>query len=246
MNLTLVTWNIHSGIGVDGRFDLARIASVLEEVDADLIALQEVGDYRRLTPREDHAEHLAELLGRHLAYGPNICRGDRRYGNAVLSRFPISHHQNDDLSWGRREPRGALRCDVALPEAAPLHLVCVHFGLGPRERLVQEGRLLETALLRDAQREAPLLVCGDWNYLRRGPASGLEAAGLRDVAVQLGCALPTCPSPMPVFRFDRVLTDGRLKPMSMAVHRSRLAARASDHLPLVLRFQTEAAPRCAA
>ena len=78
VGLKLVSYNIHSGIGTDGRFDLHRVEEVLREVDADLIALQEVGDYRGVTPRDDHPEHLAKQLGLHLAFGPNVERGGRR------------------------------------------------------------------------------------------------------------------------------------------------------------------------
>lgn len=243
MELTLVTWNIHSGVGVDGRFDLGRIAAVLGQVNADVIALQEVGDYRNKTELEPHPEHLAATLGLGLAYGPNVVRQGRRYGNAVLTRFPIRHRRNDDLSYKTREPRGALRCDLEVAPGELLHVVCVHLGLGPGERKAQEQRLLGTDLLTDRARETPVVLCGDWNYLGTGPVASLAARGLHDAALTLGTRSKTCPSPLPVFRFDRVFTDARIRPLEVSVHRSALSARASDHLPLVFRFATHSAGR---
>ena len=106
MELTLVSYNIHSGIGTDGRFDLNRVGEVLREVDADIIALQEVGDFRGRDAREDQPEHLADLLGLHMAFGPNVVRNGRRYGNAILSRLPILKSKNYDLSVGRPRAPG--------------------------------------------------------------------------------------------------------------------------------------------
>jgi endonuclease/exonuclease/phosphatase family metal-dependent hydrolase len=238
MELTLVTWNIHSGVGTDGVFSLERIASVLREIAPDVIALQEVGDFRDKTARADHAEHLARLLDRNLAFGPNLTRGARPYGNALLTRFPIRHHRNDDLSYKRAEPRGALRCDLEIAPGELLHVVSVHLGLGPRERKAQEKLLLETELLRGPARD-PVVLCGDWNYLGTGRVASFAARGLDDAALSLGSAQRTCPSPLPVFRFDRVFTNALVTPLAVRVHETR----ASDHLPLVFRFAAQAAAR---
>src|SRR5690242_1374009 len=124
MELTLASYNIHSGIGTDKKFDLGRVADVIAETGADVIALQEVGDFRGKTPIAHHPEELAERLGMHMAYGPNVVRDGRPYGNAILSRLPISRSKNYDLSVHRKEPRGALRCDIDVGEGRFLHVFC--------------------------------------------------------------------------------------------------------------------------
>ena len=177
MELTLVSYNIHSGIGTDGRFDLHRVGEVLREIDADIIALQEVGDFRGKTSREDQPEHLAELLGLHMAFGPNVVRNGRRYGNAILSRLPILKSKNYDLSVTSREPRGALRCDLDLGKGRQLHVFCLHLGLSIGERRRQESLLLSADILRDAVRKDPVVVCGDFNYWGNGPVPGAGAPG---------------------------------------------------------------------
>src|SRR3954462_10509128 len=90
----LVTFNIHHGVGDDGRHDLPRLAQVLAAADADVICLQEVD--RHFGPRSedvDQATLLARALDLQLAWGPAIDeprgagkpRGE--YGNALLSRL---------------------------------------------------------------------------------------------------------------------------------------------------------------
>ncbi|HSP81764.1 MAG TPA: endonuclease/exonuclease/phosphatase family protein [Myxococcaceae bacterium] len=237
MELTLVSYNIHSGIGTDGRFDLQRVGAVLRELDADIIALQEVGDYRGVTPQEDQPEHMADLLGMHMAFGPNVVRNGRRYGNAILTRLPILKSKNYDLSVRRREPRGALRCDLDLGSNRQLHVFCLHLGLSVSERRAQEALLLSSDILRDAVRNDPVLVCGDFNYWGNGPVPGLVRKAIHDAALELRTPARTYHSRFPVLRLDRIYVDSGVRPLSIAPYHTPLTALASDHLPLVLRFE---------
>ncbi len=235
MELTLVSYNIHSGIGTDGRFDLHRIGEVLAELGADVIALQEVGDFRGKTAKEDHPEHLAELLGMQMAFGPNVVRNERRYGNAILSRLPILRSRNYDLSVSGKEPRGALRCDLGLPEGKQLHVFCLHLGLSIGERRAQEALLLSADILRDAVRPDPVVVCGDFNYWWNGQVPALVRSAIRDAALVLRKPARTYHSRFPFVRLDRIFVDGGVQPLEISAHRSPRAREASDHLPLVMR-----------
>ncbi len=238
MQLTIASYNIHSGVGTDGRFDLRRVAAVLEEIGPDVIALQECGDVRGRTDDDQHPEVLAEILSMHMAFGPNVVRFGRRYGNAILSRLPILKSNNYDLSFRRREPRGALRCDLDLGQGRPLHVFSLHLGLWRQERRAQEQRLLLSAdLLRDAARVDPLVVCGDFNYWWSGPVPALVRHSIHDAAIALGQVQRTFPSRLPLLRLDRIFVDDGIRPLSVWVHRSKLAATASDHLPVVMRFE---------
>jgi hypothetical protein len=116
--LTLVSWNIHSGIGTDGRFDLPRVAAVLEALSPDITALQEVGDFRGRTDAEAHPEWLADRLGLHMAFGPNVVRGGRRSGTAVLTRLPIV--RNSVKHYFRKEPKEGLNPDEVVSMGAAL------------------------------------------------------------------------------------------------------------------------------
>lgn len=237
MELTLVSYNIHSGIGTDGVFDLHRIGEVLREVSPDVAALQEVGDFRGRTSREEHPEHLAEMLGMHMAFGPNVVRNGRRYGNVILSRLPILRSRNYDLSVKGKEPRGALRCDLDLGRDKKLHVFCLHLGLSFGERRQQESLLLSADILRDAVRSDPVVVCGDFNYWGNGPVTSLVRNAIHDAALQLHSPARTYHSRFPFFRLDRIYVDAGVRPIEVHPHRSQRAAVASDHLPLVMRFE---------
>ncbi|MFN7133769.1 MAG: endonuclease/exonuclease/phosphatase family protein, partial [Myxococcales bacterium] len=200
--ITVVTWNIHGCIGSDRRFDMSRVAGVLQAIDADVIGLQEVGEVHGRMPLVDQARALAELTGRHVAYGANVEAGSRRYGNAILSRFPILAQRNYDLSVPGKEPRGCLRADLDLGEGSQLHLFNVHLGLSGSERRKQQSLLLSADILHDAALAFPMIVLGDFNHLFPGPLKRLVRSALQDCAVATGMALPTFHARVPVFRLD--------------------------------------------
>lgn len=217
--MRLVSWNIHGGVGTDGRRDLSRIAALLEDMRCDAAALQEVGDPHResrVSEVADDASWLGRRLGWFVAYGPNLMLAGRPYGNAVLSRFPISHAQNYDLSVPRREPRGCLRADLALPDGRSLHLFDLHLGLSGGERRRQAAMLLSADLLRDTALTAPLVVCGDFNMWSPlpGPILRLLRTALRDVGAGGGRAPvdlavgPAAPAPRPGVRRRRRRSAG--------------------------------------
>lgn len=240
MDLSLVSYNIHSGIGTDGQVDLERTTAVLAEIGADIVALQEVGDFlERATPL-DAPERIAHRLGMEMVFGPNVVRGHRRYGNAVLSRLPILRSHRYDLSVPGREPRGALRADLDLGSGTPLHVFCVHLGLRADERRAQESLLLSADILQDAARTDPLIVCGDFNYWWLRPVPHVFRKAIRDVGHLLARRERTYPSGWPVLRLDRIYVDMGVSPHSLRTHRSPRARRASDHLPLVMRFAAPA------
>jgi endonuclease/exonuclease/phosphatase family metal-dependent hydrolase len=236
--MRLVSWNIHGGVGTDGRRDLGRIAALLEDLHCDVAALQEVGDLRAGdgVPGEvgDHASWLGRRLGWFMAYGPNLVLKGRPYGNAILSRFPISHAQNYDLSVRNREPRGCLRADVELPVGRSLHVFDLHFGLSGGERRRQAAMLLSADLLRDTALTAPLVVCGDFNLWSPlpGPILRLLRSTLRDAALEAGARRATYPSALPFLRLDRAYVDDGVTVLGSGVVNDPRTRAASDHLPL--------------
>jgi endonuclease/exonuclease/phosphatase family metal-dependent hydrolase len=233
----LVSWNIHGAVGRDGRRDLGRIAALLEAMKCDVAALQEVGDPHRPSRDSevaDQATWLGRRLGWFVAYGPNLILRGRPYGNAILSRFPITHAHNYDLTVGNREPRGCLRADLALPDGRSLHLFDLHLGLSGGERRKQAAMLLSADLLRDTALTAPLVVCGDFNTWSpvRGPIVRLLRTVLRDAAVEARSPHATWPSLLPVLRLDRAYVDDAVSVIACGVANDPRTRAASDHLPL--------------
>jgi endonuclease/exonuclease/phosphatase family metal-dependent hydrolase len=230
----LVSWNIHGGLGRDGRRDLERIATLLEEMQCDVAALQEVGDPHRPSDVADHAAWLGKRLGWYVAYGPNLVLRGRPYGNAVLSRFTIERAHNYDLSVAGREPRGCLRADLSLPDGRALHLFDLHLGLSGGERRRQAAMLLSADLLRDTALTRPIVVCGDFNMWSPlpGPVMRLLRTTLHDAAAVTRSRRPTWPAALPLLRLDRAYVDSAVEVRACGVVNDPRTRMASDHLPL--------------
>jgi len=235
-HLTVVSYNIHRGVGLDRRRDLDRIADVIREVGPDVVALQEV-IREDGGPEADQAAYLALrlemselIMGETRAYGTGI------YGNVVLSRLPVLGSGRCDLSYGMREPRGCLRVDFDI-DGTPLHVFNCHFGLALRERRQQLGLL--GAFIRASGRLAgPRVVLGDFNEWHRGPVT----RGLRREFASPMRRRRTHPAMFPLFALDRIYWDAELEGEEFSVHRSRLARVASDHLPVVARLRLRHRP----
>lgn len=222
MHLRLATYNIHACIGLDGHFAPERTARVLRELDVDLLALQEVEHHP--VDHSDLLDYLAARSGLRAITGPTLLRGDRHYGNALLTRLPVLRSHPVDLSLPGREPRGAL--DVHLDwMGRDLQSIATHLGLRPGERRDQIRRLLR--LVTPLQADLALLM-GDLNeWLLWGrPLRWLHAR------FSPGPHRATYPSCWPVLALDRIWTTPGWRLSQLRPHRSPLARRASDHLPL--------------
>lgn len=226
--LRVMTYNIHRGRGLDGIDRLDRIVGVLREVDADVVALQEVFAHQ--------VAGLAAGTGMQVAFGPTRLRPEGPYGNLCLTRLPLISHRSYSLTCHPFEPRGCLRIDLHHGPGA-LHVFNVHLGLRYRERIRQVRMLARiadpTALV------GPRLLLGDFNEWFNGHASRLLRAAFGHPCGRRRSAR-THPSPLPVFPLDRIYQDPALRVERVAVHRSRLARVASDHLPTYadIRFLT--------
>ena len=230
--ITIASYNIHRGVGLDRRRDLDRIGVVIAEMNPDVIGLQEViREDGNVMPTADQAAYLASKLGMELVMGETRPHGAGIYGNAVLTRLPVVGSARHDLSHRLREPRGCLRVDLSVNDTA-LHVFNCHFGLGFRERRDQVSLL--STFLKAADCEGPRLVVGDFNEWHRGPVTrGLR----REFSSPMRRMRRTHPAWFPLFRLDRIYWDVELEGEEFHVHRSRLARVASDHLPVVARLR---------
>ncbi len=240
MALRVMTWNVHGALGLDRRRDPERLARVLDEVRPDLVGLQEVG-WPGGSP--DPASALGGLTGLHAAFGPTHLRHGWAFGNAILSRHPIEATRSYDLSMHGREPRGCLRADVALGDTA-VHLFACHLGLDWHERRRQAAQLLSADILRDAALAYPLVLVGDFNvWSNRSAVPRWLRRQLTDCAAAAGPERPTFPSAFPLLRLDRAYVGAAFRVTGCRVHASPLARRASDHLPVVVDLELQAAAR---
>lgn len=223
---------------MDRRVRPERIVEVLREIDADIVALQEVLWVHGAENRNDQAHFIARELELDFRLGENRKLHGGAYGNVILSRFPMSEARNHDISVSGREQRGCLRVDIDLPGKQRLHVYNVHLGTSYRERRDQAGKLLNTDILKNGDHAGPRLLLGDFNDWTRGPASRLLAEHFKsaDIRLHLG-RFGTYPGFLPIVHLDHIYFDVSLKLVKAALHRSRAALLASDHLPVVADFR---------
>lgn len=252
MRLRVLTYNIHRAIGVDRRFRLDRVASIVAHHDPDVALLQEVDDG---APRSGHinlAAELAMLLGYpHLAVGHNVRLRQGRYGNATLSRHPIVRERNIDLTVGGRKCRGCLHATIrAIPTHGPTQDVEVfnlHLGLSARERDLQTGLLARSDEFSGLHPQQACILGGDfndWRNLLR--AAFVSVLGMRCATERTPDGrrnLRTYPSFSPTGGLDRVYLRGPIRSLAARTCRLRASRVASDHLPVIVDLELHAAAR---
>jgi endonuclease/exonuclease/phosphatase family metal-dependent hydrolase len=233
----VMTYNVHSCIGLDGRVRPDRIAHVIRRARADVIALQEVDCNRGRSRHADQARELADQLGMLHHYYAVFESAGERYGLAIISRWQLTHIQSSHLTPAdhrlRSEARGALWMRVESPWGA-LHVINTHFGLRRQERLEQARQLTGEKWLGRLPSDQPVVLCGDLNASPASPAYKRITVALRDVH-SLSSGRPpraTFPSPLPLRRLDHIFVNAALAVQDLSVVRSATAVVASDHLPL--------------
>jgi endonuclease/exonuclease/phosphatase family metal-dependent hydrolase len=220
---------VHRCRGLDGRTNPSRVAEVIRAIAPDVIALQEVLGAGPTTP--GHAEELGAQLGMGWVMAPTRHLRGNQFGNVVLSRHPIHHHAQYDLSWKTCEARGCQRVDIAVGDDT-LHLYNVHLGTAHLERRYQATRL--AAILHDRRIGQPKIVLGDFNEWLRGLATSLLSERLESIDLRRHLRRRrTYPGVFPVLHLDHIYYDGVVEVLKLELPRTRLALMASDHLPLV-------------
>jgi endonuclease/exonuclease/phosphatase family metal-dependent hydrolase len=230
VDLRVATYNIHRCRGMDRRTMPGRIADVLREIDADVVALQEVIGAGPLGAGQ--AEEIGAALG--MGWVMTSVRHLRQhlFGNVVMSRFPIVHHSQYDLSWRTCESRGCQRADLEIAAGRILHMYNVHLGTAVLERRYQAGRL--ASFVHDRRVEGPKIILGDFNEWTRGLATKTLSALFESVDILAHLKRRrTYPGIFPVLHLDHIYYEGPVEVRSVELPRSRKALIASDHLPLV-------------
>ncbi|OHX48568.1 hypothetical protein BB776_01010 [Planococcus salinarum] len=168
--LKVMSFNIASGLRMDGHLDLALTASVIEAADVDIAGLQEVDQhFSERTNFTDQIKWLAKRLNMHAAFGPNLTANpaDARwpkhaYGNALLSRYPITSYYNHLLKKGesetQSEQRGLLEATIEI-DGATISFFNTHLSLNKKQLELNIEELLN--IIR--QQDCPSILTGDFN-----------------------------------------------------------------------------------
>jgi endonuclease/exonuclease/phosphatase family metal-dependent hydrolase len=224
VQLTFASYNVHKGIGLDGRRDPERIIAVLRELHADVIALQEAdrrfGERESVLPRamlDDSPWRVAPVSRRARSLG--------WHGNALLVRRDITIEHAEPLDLPMLEPRGAVRADL-LVEGRQVRVLGMHLDLSGLLRREQIRAILRHC--RSSGSACPTVLMGDFNQWGRTTGAFREFAADWRVPA-LGNSFP---SRRPIAPLDRIIHSPEWACSRPGVHHSALAAVASDHLPV--------------
>ncbi|HET6701725.1 MAG TPA: endonuclease/exonuclease/phosphatase family protein [Gemmatimonadaceae bacterium] len=236
----VLVYNIHAGKDAAGMENLAAVASLIRETSADLVLLQEVDQGTRRSANIDQPAVLAGRTGFHVAFGSPLDYDGGKYGIAILSRWPIAtdtlfllpNDPADTPSARSPEPRGVLRADVLSPYGI-ITLFNTHIDASREDRWrLQQARTLAAVMGDAARTESLVLLGGDLNSTPEGGVQAyLRATGLRDAHTECGSGEGlTFPADSAVKRIDYLYLSEGMR----CTRAEALAARASDHLPLLV------------
>lgn len=240
----IMTYNVHSCVGMDGKLDVGRIAAVIAHAKPDIVCLQELDVGRIRTGGEDQAHAIASKLGMGFHFNCAMKVQEEEYGDAILTALPMRLVRRADLPMsGVRglEPRGALWVEIEI-DGTPVQILNTHLGLVPLEQKLQVQALLSGDWLGHPDCVDPTILIGDFNATSRYAVYGALTKRLRDAQMalprraRLRHTTPTFPSRFPVLRIDHAFVSPGIKVQTVETAGGALARVASDHLPLVMDF----------
>lgn len=249
--IRVLTYNVHSCIGLDRKLSLDRIGEVIARCEPDVVALQELDILRQRTGGVDQVEGIARYLEMAYHFHPAINIEAEQYGDAIMTHLPMrlvraSHLPGLDGRLGN-EPRGALWVSI---ESAGVTIQCIntHLGLRARERLLQAEALLGPDWVGNPACTGPLILCGDFNAIPSSKVCRLLNTRLRDAQIHADAHTPrrTFISRYPFLRIDHVYVGCGLDVVRVEVPNDPLARVASDHLPVFVELELTASrtPDC--
>jgi endonuclease/exonuclease/phosphatase family metal-dependent hydrolase len=224
--IRVATYNVHGCIGRDGRHDPDRVAEVIGELDADIVALQEFTYPASVALETREPVVLTTLDSYQCALGPTrhtptqLC-----FGNALFTRHRIVEVHRIDLSMQRREPRGALAATIDV-SGQMVHVLAAHLGLLLGERRFQVRQILDYL---ESVRNTLFVVMGDFNDW----LPGRSVVHVLDQRLSHPPSPPSFPVYWPIVALDRIWVHPGRALRDVFTHGTPRALIASDHLPVV-------------
>ncbi len=233
-HLRILCYNVHWALGTDGKYDVARLAQVINESKPDLVALQEVDVGVRRSGQIHEVRELARLTGLAARFGPTQHYEGGLFGNAVLSRLPILDVEIHPLPYTESTPerttypRGAIAVTLKGPDDKRLRFISTHFQHNVAEDRLAEAKAMNRLFANDDS-NIPTILAGDMNAV---PDSEPISELLKQWANAMDDkATPTAPATKPRSRIDYIfyraasrfrLVESKVIPESVA----------SDHRPV--------------
>lgn len=221
----VAAYNVHSGYDVDGRFDIDAIVDTIAATEADVLVLNEVDRGWLLEGGHDVLRLLRDATGMSATFAP---AADDVWGNAILSRFPVTGVRVAILPRGGAPMRRGVVSATIDTGAGTLAVVGTHLHHvedEPQVRLAQ-ARALAGEVSRLRTSGSPVALLGDLN----APYAAPELEPLRFLDDAVPGDEPTWPSDAPRLRLDHVLVTPDLRASEPRI----VASTASDHLPVAV------------
>ncbi|MEO6395119.1 MAG: endonuclease/exonuclease/phosphatase family protein [Devosia sp.] len=226
MQLKVASYNIRKAVGLDWRRRPDRVLAVLNEIDADIVALQEVD--RRFGSRISALDPA--IIERQTDYRA-ISFSERpqslgHHGNVILARKSFRVVHAFPMALPHLEPRGAAVADLDCKGGRLLRVVGMHLGLTRKWRALQTETVVRE--LQALEARMPTVLMGDLNEPSLN-SSVLRAFEQRHTIAAPG---PSFHATMPLFSLDRIIVTEDIAIARTGVHNSILSREASDHLPI--------------
>jgi endonuclease/exonuclease/phosphatase family metal-dependent hydrolase len=233
-----LSYNIHGCVDAKRRVRPLRVYDIIKQLNADIVALQEVDGETALRANSNQAAIIGEKLNQNYVYYPTDETGLRAFGLSVISRFKIA-----DAHFGwlpslyprlNMRKRGALRATLCTPGGI-IHVINAHLSVYKLESYKQIKALMAGSWFADIGPGDPVILCGDFNA---GPSSLVYKTATRNL-VDVQKALDNGHKPKPTFhsrstywRIDHILVSDHFTPLNVDVGRDKEIRQASDHLPV--------------
>lgn len=236
--LRVMSYNVHSCIGMDSKIAPERIARVISRYQPDIVALQELDVGKHRTNSTHQAELIARILEMQYHFHPAMHIEDEQYGDAILTHLPMKTIQAAALpshpSGRKCEPRGVLWVSVEF-NGVEIQVLNTHLGLFTAERHAQVNELISERWLNHPGCNGPVILCGDLNALPRSYVLRTLGKRLDDVQTwhPQHRALNTFSGRLPALRIDHILVDNIHNVSRIEVPFTDIVRLASDHLPLI-------------
>jgi endonuclease/exonuclease/phosphatase family metal-dependent hydrolase len=251
--IRVMTYNVHSCRGLDGKVLPQRIADIIAEFNPDLVALQELDVNQRWSNRIDQPLMIAQHLRLQCHFQPALAVEGGNCGIAILSRYPFEIKKSIDLPRHPQKPftrnyipllkyfytpRQAIWTSITIVGLGPVYFVNTHLSLRANERFEQIKSLLGSDWLNMDSHKVPTILCGDFN---EGPGSKgyqLLKAAFKEVKsdTDFKSSKKTFFGPLPLRELDHVFYRANVRVESVSIPRTSLTKIASDHLPVVADF----------
>ncbi|CAG7643679.1 hypothetical protein PAESOLCIP111_04525 [Paenibacillus solanacearum] len=230
----IMSFNIHHGADSGDTYDLEKTADAIRQSGAEVIGLQEVDRYYSTRSNlEDTVARLADMLGMHYAYGPNLDRAPQQpglpnsqYGTAVLSKYPIVEQRNYALTSYGQEQRGLLETRIDM-DGVPVYFYSTHLGLDAVQQQTQTDEILAIA----GEKDGPVIIVGDFNARPYSPDMRRIAAAYQEPFVSKPDAY-TIASNRPYAKIDYIWANDKLL-LGDAERAEVVQTEVSDHFPIV-------------